>query len=103
MAQLKLMSDATVRQVLDSARDGFQQLAEQSRIANVIAWQAEAGFARQAILKDERLLQADPDSIKNAITNVAAVGLSLNPIKQHAAILPRWNNKLKNYEAQLVV
>jgi phage RecT family recombinase len=104
MAQaVKLLSDESVGRILESARDTFTHIVETTRAAALINWQKEAGFARQLVLKDERLLQADPDSIKNAITNVAATGLTLNPIKQHAVILPRWNDKKRSFEAQLVV
>lgn len=103
MAQLKLLSDTGVGQVLESARDNFSQIVERSRISSIISWQKEAGLARQIILRDERLLQADPESIKNAITNIAVIGLTLNPIKQHATILARWNNNKSCYEAQLMV
>lgn len=101
--QVKLLSDTGVGQLLNGVRDQFTQVVEQSRIANVISWQKEASIARQLILKDDRLLQADPETIKNAITNIAVVGLTLNPIKKHATILPRWNNKKNIYEAQLFV
>jgi recombinational DNA repair protein RecT len=101
--QITLLTDTGVGQLLESTRDQFQQVVEQSRIANVIAWQKEASIARQILLKDTRLLQSTPESIKYAITNVAVVGLTLNPIKKHATILPRWNEKMGAYEAQLFV
>jgi recombinational DNA repair protein RecT len=101
--QIKLLSDNGVGQLLDSVRNQFTQVVEQSRIGNVIAWQKEASIARQILLRDERLLQADPETIKYAITNIAVVGLTLNPIKKHATILSRWNEKRKCYEAQLFV
>lgn len=100
---LKLLTDSGVGQILESARDQFSKIVEQSRIQSVIAWQKEAGQARQIILRDERLLQCDAESIKNAITNIAVTGLTLNPIKQHATILARWNYKKKSYDASLVV
>lgn len=104
MAQsVKLLSDDGVGRILESARDTFSHIVETTRAAALINWTKEAGFARQIVLRDERLLQADPDSIKNAITNVAATGLTLNPVKQHAVILSRWNDKRRCYEAQLVV
>lgn len=101
--QVKLLSDSGVGSLLNSVREQFSQVVEQSRIGHVIAWQKEASIARQILLKDERLLQADPETIKYAIHNVAVVGLTLNPIKKHATILPRWNNKRSCYEAQLFV
>jgi recombinational DNA repair protein RecT len=101
--QITALTDVGVSQILESARDLFTNIIQQSQVAAVIQWQKEAPFARQIILKDHRLLTATHESLKNAITNLAAVGLTLNPIKKHATILPRWNDKLKCHEAQLVV
>lgn len=101
--QIALLTDVGVGKLLDSTREQFTQVVEQSRIGNFIAWQKEASIARQILLKDNRLLQATHESIKYAITNIAVVGLTLNPIKKHATILPRWNEKLGTYEAQLFV
>ncbi len=52
----------------------------------------ECHFAKQQILKNDYSLQIardNPQSLKNAITNVAAVGISLNPALSQAYLVPR--------------
>jgi len=49
-------------------------------------------FAMQSILKNNRLLKTaleNPVSVRNAVVNVAAVGLSLNPATKMAYLVPR--------------
>jgi recombination protein RecT len=54
----------------------------------------EANFALQ-ILKGNDFLRAkaqgNPDSLQNAITNIAAIGISLNPAVKEAYLVPRGN------------
>lgn len=54
----------------------------------------EATFALQ-ILKANNFLrekaQNNPDSLQNAITNIAAIGISLNPAVKEAYLVPRGN------------
>lgn len=55
-------------------------------------FEAEAGFAIQALQGSEYALKVareNRQSVVNAVTNVAAIGLSLNPAKKHAYLLPR--------------
>jgi len=55
----------------------------------------ECLFARQQILKNsfsQKVASENQPSLKNAILNVAAVGLSLNPATQHAFLVPRDGN-----------
>ncbi len=52
----------------------------------------ECHFAKQQILKNDYSLQIareNPQSLKNAITNVAAIGISLNPALAQAYLVPR--------------
>lgn len=56
---------------------------------NVVTWQKEASFAVQAIEKSEYLQKCKPASIRNAVVNVASVGLSLNPALKLAYLVPR--------------
>jgi phage RecT family recombinase len=58
----------------------------------------EARFALQAISNNDKLLECDPETIKDAFVNLAAMGLSLNPAGQQAALLPRWNSKRSRVE-----
>ena len=49
-------------------------------------------FARQQITKNDftmKVVQGNPGSLKSAVLNVAAIGISLNPASQHAYLVPR--------------
>jgi len=57
-----------------------------------ITWAKECQFAIQAFQKSEKLAQAalgNPVSAQNAIINVAAVGITLNPASKLAYLVPR--------------
>lgn len=59
---------------------------------NVLDFGQECLFARQQILKNEFTLKTaanNPQSLRAAILNVAAIGISLNPAQQHAYLVPR--------------
>lgn len=57
-----------------------------------IAFEREAGFAVQALMANDYLLgiaMQERQSLLDAISNVAAIGISLNPAKRHAYLIPR--------------
>lgn len=57
-----------------------------------IKWEREKQFAIQALQKNEILSKTareNPISIQNAIINVAAIGISLNPASKLAYLVPR--------------
>ena len=68
---------------------GFNQVN-----AYKLNFKKEATFALQ-ILKSNNFLrekaQANPDSLQNAITNIAAIGISLNPALKESYLVPRGN------------
>src|SRR5512135_3426965 len=56
------------------------------------AFEAEAGFATQILAANEYALgvaQRNRQSVVNAVTNIAAIGLSLNPALREAYLVPR--------------
>jgi recombination protein RecT len=66
-----------------------QALSDQS-----ITWQKEQQFAIQAFQKNEYLAKVamgNPSSAQNAIINVAAIGITLNPAAKLAYLVPRDN------------
>jgi phage RecT family recombinase len=60
----------------------------------------EVGFAAQIINKNYMLKKADPKTAYAAIFNALDVGLTLNPILQHAYLVPRWDSVTKKTECQ---
>ena len=64
-----------------------QALSDQS-----ITWQKEQQFAIQAFQKNDYLAKvamSNPSSAQNAIINVAAIGITLNPAAKLAYLVPR--------------
>lgn len=59
---------------------------------NSIVFAREAEFAIQAITANDYILgiaKSNPQSVRDAVTNIAAIGISLNPAKKQAYLLPR--------------
>lgn len=84
--------------VIAEAMPKFQRIA---RNTNLVRWEEESQFASQALRKNELLAKCTVDSVQNAIINVAAVGLTLNPADQYAYLVPEYNKQIKANECQL--
>lgn len=72
-----------------SAKDRFIEIASTQQIVD---WKRESMFALQAIEKSDymtKIANENPASLRNAIINVAAIGITLNPAAQYAALVPR--------------
>lgn len=57
-----------------------------------IVFAREAEFAIQALCSSEyalRIAKENPQSVRDAVTNIAAIGISLNPAKKQAYLVPR--------------
>lgn len=65
------------------AKDAFVRVAGEDK------WNREVVFALQAIRASDALQKSDPESIKNAVVNIALTGASLNPALQQAFLIPR--------------
>ncbi len=77
--------------VIDKAKEQFISINEVSPESTLV-WKSEANFAMQAIHKNDYTLkafQANPASLRDAIINVASIGLSLNPATAYAYLVPR--------------
>lgn len=86
---------ALAPEILDTvkaAQRKFSTIAKRS--GGVVNWPTESQFAMQAIAKTPLLQKCVPQSIIDAIINVAAIGLSLNPQRKHIALIPRYDTKL---------
>jgi hypothetical protein len=82
------VDNALVR-VIDSQREQFMQLAEK---AVGIDFDRERGFVIQLLTTNAYLAsvaKANPDSLRAAVMNICAIGLSLNPASKLAYLLPR--------------
>jgi recombination protein RecT len=74
--------------VLSSEYD-FKKLADAH---GAVEWEKEASFAVQALKNNNYLCgiaYSNPDSLKMAVVNVAAIGLTLNPVRALAYLVPR--------------
>lgn len=77
-----------------AAKDGFIKMLTDRNIN----FEKEAGFAIQLLQNNDYLLKvglANRQSVVDAVTNVAAIGISLNPAKKLAYLVPRRPNKDK--------
>lgn len=71
-----------------SARDAFEAVL----VDRSISFEREAGFAIQVLTSNDyamKIAKENRTSVVNAVTNVAAIGLSLNPAKKQAYLVPR--------------
>lgn len=71
---------------------GNAGLFEQANTKQLVEWQAESQFAIQALQANDflaKIAQGNPTSIQNAVINLAAVGITLNPAMKNAYLVPR--------------
>lgn len=85
--QVQKEKQITIAEAVDAAKDRFIQIAPR-----FLDYNAERAFAVQLLDNNEYLKRAafeSPRSLEAAIINVAAIGLSLNPAKKQAYLIPR--------------
>lgn len=79
---------AVIKDEIYALKDTFQ-----SRLTNKsMNFEVEAGFAVQQLEGNDYLLgiaMSNRQSVINAVTNVAAIGISLNPARKQAYLVPR--------------
>ena len=81
---------AVITQDIYSTRESFAAVLTDQNIS----FEKEAGFAIQVLQNNEYTLKAamnDRQAVVNAVNNVAAIGISLNPAKKQAYLVPRKN------------
>ena len=76
-----------VEQAIAKIQPTFENIARQS--GNLVRYQEEARFALQAMRRNPYMQRCMPQTIEDAVVNIAAVGLSLNPILGHGFLIPR--------------
>lgn len=67
-------------------------LFERMSVDKGIVFAREAEFAIQALCASEyacKIARENPQSVRDAVTNIAAIGISLNPAKKQAYLVPR--------------
>lgn len=78
----------TIQNYVEEARPKFEAVC----VDRSLTFEREAGFATQALMAQEYTLKTatqNPQSVINAVANIAAIGLSLNPAKKQAYLVPR--------------
>lgn len=76
-----------IAKIIEDTQDRFVSIAPPH-----MNYDAEKGFAIQLLKNNDYLMKAaneSPNSLQQAITNVAAIGLSLNPAEKLAYLIPR--------------
>jgi len=76
-----------IAEVIDLAEERFVSIAPPK-----MNYEAEKGFVIQLLRNNDYLMKVatgNPQSLQQAITNVAAIGLSLNPAEKQAYLIPR--------------
>ena len=76
---------STWLEIIEDSAPKFKAIATAN---NLVTWAEESQFALQAIQKNEKLAQCIPHTVQNAVINVAAVGLTLNPALGYAYLVP---------------
>lgn len=72
-------------QVIDQVAPKFNEIASTQKL---VVWAEESQFAIQALQKNETLAKCQAHTVQNAVINVAAIGLTLNPALGYAYLVP---------------
>jgi recombination protein RecT len=89
-----------IENILAQAHKGFHDIAHQHKL---VRWEEESQFALQAYRRNPGLQKCALYTIQDAIINVAAVGLSLNPAYGYAYLVPEYNKQTEQTECVLRV
>jgi len=79
-----------VANFINNLEERFMQVSAENKTE--LKFKQESQFAIQLLQENSFLLkiaQSNPDSLKNAIINIGAVGLTLNPVEKKAYLIPR--------------
>lgn len=86
------MSDIQKRVTLNEVLESYKPDFEAALVDNRISFDREMVFALQFLQGNDYMLnvaRSNPTSLRNAVLNIAATGLTLNPVKAHAYLVPR--------------
>ncbi len=95
----KILPEAQAREKMASIiQESKRRFTVQNQKTGMLSFAAEARYALEKIVNSKSLLKCDPETLKDSMVHLAAVGLSLNPAAQQMALIPRWNTKRNTYE-----
>lgn len=83
---------STALTILADSIYGMRGSFEAVLVDRSINFEREAGFAIQVLGASDyamNIARSNPQSVRSAITNIAAIGISLNPAKKQAYLVPR--------------
>ncbi len=90
----KMIPESQAKERMAKAiKDSKRRFEVQNKKVGMLEFAAEARFALGSIGNNPQLLKCDPDTLIDSMVHLAAMGLSLNPAAQQAALIPRWNTK----------
>lgn len=88
------MDKLTIK-TFDGIKQRFVELCDTS------TFEKECSFALQHLRKNSYLQKSTPESLLQAVLNIAQVGLTLNPVQKLAYMVPRYNSQLRAVECCL--
>lgn len=95
----KILPEAQAREKMASIiQESKRRFTVQNQKTGALSFAAEARYALEKITNSKLLLKCDPETLKDSMVHLAAVGLSLNPAAQQMALIPRWNTKRNTYD-----
>ena len=94
-----MSNQMTVAQCVDQAQSKFNTIAVSN--SDLVKWEEEKQFAVQALQGNSYLQKCVPHTIQNAVINIASVGLSLNPARGYAYLVPEYSKANGGQECQL--
>lgn len=80
-----MSNEITAFSAVELAREQFERIATTEKL---VSWAEESQFALQSLNKNDLLRACMPQTVQDAIINVASVGLSLNPAYGYAYLVP---------------
>ena len=98
MNQLATKQANTWESIVEQCKPDFNQIAVTHKL---VQWKAESQFAIQSLQKNKKLSECEPYTVRNAIINIAAVGLTLNPADGYAYLVPEYNKQTQQNECEL--
>lgn len=94
-----MSNQLTPVQCVDQAQSKFNTIAVAN--SDLVKWEEEKQFAIQILQGNEYLQKCVPHTIQNAMVNVASIGLTLNPARGYAYLVPEYSKGNGGQECQL--